>query len=634
MGKTDTLLQKAQTLRQQGKPHEAIALYQKLLGQNGTLGQGVRLQLAHTFRECGQWQEAQQCYEKVLKACPVSQSPPILLALGGVLRKQGKHDAAIAVYEKALQVAPNLPDTHNNLGNALNDMARYTEAIVHYQKAIALKPDYAIAHNGLGIAYRKTEQFQEAFEAYKMALKLDPNYVQAYVDLGLILLQFKQFEDAKLCFDEALKRDEKCAIAFEGLGLMYMFQEQPTEALIQYKKALVLNYRPASFLCNVSNCLIALAHYEEAQDYLQQAIQKAPLLPLAHHNLGVTYDKQRRYKEALASYDQAVLCQPDYAVARFNRALDWLRLEQFEQGWHEYEWRFAYDSDYSLAKLRHSAWDGHRDLQGKRILVLAEQGFGDTIQFSRYLPWLKAKGATVIMQSQPPVLPLLQAVSCIDVLLPKEPVPVDEGIEYDTFVYLLSLPPLFYAEHPKIPAPLTDLQPTPDKVQAWQSRLGHADKIKIGIVWASKADHPNARIRTCPLSAFGILNTLPSQFQLYSLQKGEPALELKQSSEFSRVIDLDTAIQDFSDTAAIIQNLDLVITVDTAVAHLAGSLNCPVWIILPYLADWRWFLNREDTPWYPSAKLFRSETPESWETVLQGIHEKVLQTFPETTSEG
>ena len=351
------------------------------------------------------------------------------------------------------------------------------------------------------------------------------------------------------------------------------------------------------------------------------AIGLKPDYAEAHNNLGATLQKQCEFDEAMAGYDRAIELKPDYAEAHFNRSLLLLLTGNFKEGWPEYEWRLRKKDNYCL-NIQQPRWDGS-PLNGRNILVHAEQGYGDAIQFARYLPLVKAKGGNVILECRKVLTRLLKGVAGVDKI--SEPLSdKSQNIQFDLHVPLLSLPGIFNTTLDTIPSDVPYIKPDPELVSQWNVKLGRNGDFKIGIVWAGSKTYKNNLSRSCLLSDFVSLAKIPG-VTFCSLQKESASKEAHNPPGGMKITNLDKGLNDFADTAAVIANLDLVISVDTAVVHLAGAIGKPVWTLLPFAPDWRWLLNRDDSPWYPSMRLFRQTKPNDWDGVFEQVKDALLK---------
>ena len=377
---------------------------------------------------------------------------------------------------------------------------------------------------------------------------------------------------------QALRLDPNDARTYVGLGLLARRQEKIAEAETAYERALELD----------------------------------PRLAEAHYNLGNIHHQENRLERATTHYQRALSINPDYAEAHLNLGLTWLLAGELEQGWREYEWRLRLaDAAGQRPELDVPRWTG-APLKGKRVLLHTEQGLGDAIQFARHAPLVKARGGIVIVECQSVLARLLGTVPGVDQVMARGgPVP-----RVDAQAPLMSLPAILGTTLETVPHDVPYVAAAPGHEGRFDRSLARAEgRRKIGIVWAGNPAHKNDRHRSCPLRHFLALSELPD-VALFSLQKEPPEHDPLCGPQ---VVDLTSLLDDFADTAAAIERLDLVISVDTAVAHLAGALGRPVWLVLPFAPDWRWLLDREDSPWYPSMRLFRQQRPGDWEGVFQRL---------------
>jgi tetratricopeptide (TPR) repeat protein len=510
--------------------------------------------------------------------------------LGLIAHQVGRNDRAIDYMIQALRLNPNYAEAHNNLGILLKNQGRLADAVMHYQQALALRPDYAEAHNNLGIALKEQGRLEEAIACYQQALRLRPNFAEAYNNLGNALKEQGRSEEVIANYQQALRLRLNYAEAFDNLGIA--LQEQ--------------------------------GRSEEAITYFQQAIRLRPNYAESHLRLGVVLMQHGKLDEAVVSLQQAIRLQPEYADAHFNRALAWLLMGNFEQGWPEYEWRWK-RRESRPPLFRQALWNGS-PLEGRTILLYAEQGVGDTLQFVRYAPLVKQRGGLVIVVCQEVLLGLLATCPGVDRLV----VYGSTLPDFDTHAPLLSLPGIFGTTLPTVPADVPYLYADPELREHWRQVLGPMQAFKIGIAWQGNPGHPNDRQRSVPLVSFEVLARLDG-VRLLSLQKGPGTEQLAQVEERFSVVDLASQFQTFQDTAAVLENLDLVITVDSAVAHCAGALGVPVWVLLPFAPDWRWLLHREDSPWYPTLRLFRQTEPGKWERVFERVAGELKKMFAAAT---
>jgi tetratricopeptide (TPR) repeat protein len=602
------------------------------------------LNLAIEKYQAGNLQKSESFCKEILKAQPDNLDALHIL---GLLNYQNRHyDSAIEYFQKILQIDPTNTFAYFNLANSFREKGNFDEAITYYLKALQHNPNFEDAYYNLGLTYKKKGQINEAIITYQKALQLNPNAIDVYNNLGLAFHEEKLLNDAEICFQKALKINPDHILSLNNLGLTLKEMGELNRAVACFKKAIRLNSHFSNAYYNLGVIFQEKKELDEAITYFQRAIELNPYFENAYYNLGIAFKEKRQlekaidsyqkvielnptnsdayinlglvlkdkgqFNEALSYFQKAVCLSPDDAEAHWNMSLDLLLLGNFREGWKEYEWRHKVKT-FPQHDFSQPLWDG-TDIPKQTILIHAEQGFGDTIQFVRYAPLIAQRGAKVILECHRELISLLQSVKGIHrVILRGEPLP-----PFDLHCPLLSLPLVFDTTHENIPSKVPYITVDSSLIQKWKNRLKCNDsQYKIGLAWAGRPNDMNDFNRSCSLMFFSPLTQLDITF--YSLQKGEASEEVKNPPKGMKLIDYTEEINDFSDTAALIENLDLVISVDTAVAHLAGALGKPVWTLLPFVPDWRWMLNREDSPWYPTMRLFRQPSLGDWESVITKI---------------
>ncbi|MGH7178246.1 MAG: tetratricopeptide repeat protein [Tepidisphaeraceae bacterium] len=380
-----------------------------------------------------------------------------------------------------------------------------------------------------------------------------------------------------------------------------------------FKRTTIADPVLADAFNNLSVVCRGLAKFDEAIDAAGCAIALDPRVAAYQNNLGIAHVYAARHPEARRAFERAIQTEPEFAEAHVSLAIVLLMLGELQEGWREHEWRWS-TRNFTTPRRNFSRpqWTG-QDLTGRTILLHAEQGYGDTFQFIRYAPLLAARGARVLLQSPADIAPLLCTAGGIDAILTGETSP-----PFDFHCPLLSVPLAYGTTLATIPATVPYLRADPQRVIAWADRFHSDHTHKIGLVWAGRPTHRNDRERSIMLQALAPLAGVPG-VSFYSLQKGQACAQLRDEPTPFRVVDLDAELRSFLDTAAVIENLDLVISVDTSVAHLAGAMGHPVWVMLPHMPDWRWLLERRDSPWYPTMRLFRQRAPNDWSAVVSDI---------------
>jgi len=627
---------------------EAVAGYERVIElAPGTIEAWTNL--GNALRELKRYDAARASYERALALSPGYAHA--LSNLGNVLCDLGLYHEAVLSYDQALIAWPNSAETHSNRGNALRELKRFDEAIASFERALALKPDFSEALSNLGNALRDAGRREDALISYDRALALKPDYPSALANRGNVLRELRRFAEALRDFERGLALDPQSAVLLSSRGNAFFGLHQFSEALADYDaallvepehflvhsnrggalrelrrfdeslvavdQALLLQPDSAEILTNRGDTLCELSRFEEALSAYDRALEISPNHAGGLANRGNALRALKRYDAALASYAAALETDFELAATHMNESLCRLLIGDLELGWQKYEWRFK--SEHMLQHVRafeQPRWQG-QPLSGKRILLYAEQGFGDTIQFSRYARLLADRGAHVILEVQPALKSLLgQLAGVAQVLSQGELLP-----EFDYQCPLLSLPLVCATTLTNIPAAPSYLEGEQARVRQWQARLSASGRLRVGLAWSGNPQHRNDHNRSLLPATLNPLMDVPVQY--VNVQR-----ELRAATDDAWLAQHGVAhfgehLQDFTDTAALLSSMDLVITVDTAIAHLAGALGKPVWILLPYDPDWRWLTERDDSPWYPSAQLFRQTARGDWDGVIERVVERL-----------
>jgi tetratricopeptide (TPR) repeat protein len=505
-----------------------------------------------------------------------------LIGLGRDFQAKGRPQEAIAAYRRAVAFAPGLPEAWNNLGNALLEAGRPEDAAQCYRRALHLHPDFVPALINLGNALGELGRLDEALAVCRRAVDAAPLLPDAHNNLGTVLRDRQDFRAASACF--------RAAIALA-----------PGD--------------PAGYV-NLADALTEMGQLEEAEAACRRAIRLAPELAEAHTNLGVALRRQGRLAEATASYRRALALRPELGQDHFNLAVALLAQGEMPEGWAAYEWRWrTKQMRGDWRAFAQPQWRGE-PAPGKILLLHAEQGFGDTLQFCRYAPLAAARGLRVILEVQPALLRLMESLEGVELVCGRG----GALPHFDLHAPLLSLPGALGTTVETIPAAVPYLHAAPAAASAWKDRLASlGERRLVGLVWAGNARrHLPAqaaadRRRSISPALLAPLFEVPG-IRFVSLQKDGPA-----TPDFFNMIDLMGEVSDFADTAALVANLDLVISVDTAVAHLAGALGRPVWLLNRLDSCWRWLAGRRDSPWYPGMRLYNQSRPGDWAAVIAEV---------------
>jgi hypothetical protein len=482
------------------------------------------------------------------------------------------------MYERVLALAPGHAPAYSNLGLVLVELGRHADALVQYARAIALQPDYVQAYYNQGIAQHALQQYSAALASYAQVIALQQDHFKAYCNRGVALHALGQLPEAIASFDRSIEIEPHYAPAYYNRGLVLKEQSRIQEALASFDRAIVCQPGYTQAFCNRGMALHALGQLDQA----------------------------------IASYDQAIALEPDNAQAHWNKSLALLSQGDYQNGWPLYEWGWTVGQRGVAPHYAQPLWLGRESLQGKTILLWTEQGLGDSIQFARWTGHVKGLGARVLLHAPVALTTVFQTLAGVDDIIPKGSALAD----FDFHCPLLSLPLALGLDLQSLEAPQRYLASTPIRRQAWSALLGMQERLRVGLVWSGAAGYHNDRQRSLGLES--LLVHLPSGADYICLQKelrpGDAALCASNNIAF-----FGDQLVDFADTAALCDCMDLIIAVDTSVAHLAAALGKPTWIMLPHSADWRWMRHGSGSAWYPSATLYRQSAPGAWTGVLEQI---------------
>ena len=539
--------------------------------------------------------------------------------LAMALGRLGRHAAALASAERALALDPLSPEGETNRGNALMALGRPAEALVPYESALAANSADPQSHFNLANAFRDLGRFAESLARYDAAVALQPDYVEANANRAALLARMGRLDEALAGFDAAIAARPSAQLRLNRGAVLARLHRLP-EALAAYDAVGAGEPASAEVQSRRSAVLNDLGRVAEALDAADRAIALDPGHAEAHNNRGIALYDLRRLDEARASYDRALALRPDFAEAHNNSALLRLLAGDLAGGFAEYRWRWRVGEAANVAaRVAGPRWEGE-SLRGRRLLIWSEQGFGDSLQFVRYVPLAAALGARVTLLTEPALVRLFRAslpgVEVVDRL--------PEGAKLDVHLPMLCLPGVFATTLATIPAATPYLTADASAVAGWRRRLSALPGRKVGLVWAGASRSHDPKLvtidsrRSLSLASLAPL-AAARDVQFVSLQIGGPSAEARRSPPGLKLVDWTAEIADFADTAALVAALDLVITVDTSVAHLAGGLDRPVWILSRFDGCWRWLTDRDDSPWYPTAHLFRQPAPGDWGDVIAAV---------------
>ncbi|MCZ6763622.1 MAG: tetratricopeptide repeat protein, partial [Alphaproteobacteria bacterium] len=466
------------------------------------------------------------------------------------------------------------------------------------------------------LAFQKQGRIEDATVLYRVLIERYPKAAEAYINLGNLLIDQRRFERARQHFSTAVDIAPHLVEAHNGLAISLNRLGDKDAAADRLKVALGIAPNNPHVLNNLANILREGGKRDEAEKMYRATVSIDPKFAAAHHSLGVIARQRCDFAAAVRNFEDAVAAQADYAEAHFSLGMARLTLGEFKGGWPEYEWRWKC-GQFPGRQITGTPWQG-QNLSNKTLLLHAEQGYGDTIQFFRFAEMLKRRGTSIIAYCQRQLKRVVETIPGIDTVIAEgEPVPT-----FDYYVAALSVPAVLDIGLPDLPGRIPYVKEPTGYDRRFDMLLSATEStVRIGFAWAGRASHENDRQRSCPPDQFRQIMG-QSDISLISLQRDRPAL----TGDFAAsIVDTAALLDDFGDTAALIERLDLVITVDTAVAHLAGAMGKPVWVLLPYIPDWRWMLEVAESPWYPTARLFRQPAPGDWPSVFAEVDRQLAE---------
>jgi tetratricopeptide (TPR) repeat protein len=491
---------------------------------------------------------------------------------------------------------------------------RLDEAEKLYRRVLVGKPNHSDALHLLGVIYGQRGQPQLAVDFISRAIRVRPEEAQFHCRLAENLRALRKYGEATASFQRAIELGNGDPTIHNSFGAALAEMRQYDRAIEQFRRAIEIKPDFADARSNLGAALMRTGALDEAIDVLESALKLNPASRGAHNNLGNALFSKGRIAEAIDAYGKVATANPDDARIHANLALGYLLLGDFDRGWSEHEWRLKVPEIVGARKFSQPRWNGE-ELNGRTILLHAEQGFGDMIQFARFVPQVAARGGRVILECPAELVRLFEGFPNVSQVVQR-----DQALPgFDLHCPLLSLGAVFKVNATTIPSHVPYLKSNPEIAGRWAGRFDPGDKsLRVGLVWAGRPEHSNEQNRSMKLDQFAPLASVPS-VSFFSLQKGSAAASAASPPTGMRLIDWTGELTDFAETAGLIEHLDLILTVDTAVAHLAGAMGKRVWLLLPRVPDWRWMLDRADSPWYPTMRLFRQTTIGDWAGVLQRV---------------
>lgn len=576
--------------------------------------------------QSGRHLEAQLCCHKALEASP--EHPELLHLMALVCMNAGQLDHAVEWASRAIRTETK-PAYLMTLAGALLRLGRQDEAIQALDKAVQLKPDDADLQRNMGNALVKAGRSGEALRCFQRAAELNPVDADAAYKAGVLLKDEGRLDEALVYLDRSADAQPDHAPIFATRGFVRASLGRNEQAIDDYERAIRLDPQHAQACANLGNVLKAIGEPERALAWYDRSLALKPDIANTT-NRALTLVELGRFAEAEQAYQVAMGIGVQHPALVWNHALFRMLLGDFEAGWpgREARWTIPHIAK-GYPKITTAMWIGKEPVAGKTVAVFQNEGVGDTIHFARYIPMLAERGARVILVVDRELVPLLSGLSGVSHCLAKTEATVVPP--FDLHIAIDSLPLAFGTRLDTIP-PGKDYLPAPEArlVQAWEDRLGPHDKLRVGLVWSGNPTHNNDRNRSMRLRILSALLDVDALF--VSLQKNPKPKDAATLREHDGIVDLTALLTDFAETAALVSCLDLVISVDTSVAHLAAALGRPTWVLLPYAPDWRWLLDREDSPWYPTVRLFRQSETREYESVIARVRSSLSAMAEEPTA--
>jgi len=565
----------------------------------------------------GRLLDAQMCCEQALAADPGHADSLYLMGL--ISLQSGQYDHAVAWLSRAIRQMPKT-DYLTSLGFTLKQMGRLDDALAVFDKAIQLKPDDAELWKHLGGVLTALNRADDALRSYQQALRINPGHREAAFQSGLLLHRQQRYDEAAQLFTTCLELQPNDLQSLQMRAKCVRALKRYDDYLADARRAQALAPAEPMDCNNVGDALVCLGRSAEALPWFDQAVALRPEFVEVLLNKGFALLQLLRFEDAAAVYREVLRLDPDNAKAAWQLAHVELQCGDFASGWarREARWNMPdFSADYP--RFAEPKWLGKEDIAGKTILIEEDEGFGDTIQFARYVPMVAARGAKVVLVVREALRPLMADIAGVSQCLPFSP--ELQRPAFDMHCPVMSLPLAFGTTLDTIP-PATYLPPVPaNRIAAWRQRLGAHERLRVGLVWSGNPHQGNDRNRSMPLTTLLPLLDLDAEF--ISLQKELRPADKAMLEGRHDIRDLTADLTDFVETAALISGLDVVVTVCTSVAHLAATLGRPTWIMLPYLADWRWLRDRDDSPWYPAARLFRQDASCRYEPVVHSVRSEL-----------
>jgi len=620
-GSADDFCEAGHRYMKDGRYHDARLSGQQALAADSTHPDALHL-MGMLSLQAKQYDEAIEWISLSIRQEP---KPAYLISLGTALLQSGRHEDALKAFDKAVQLKPDDAASWRRLGDALVDVGRPADGVLCLKHALSLDPQNRGEAERCGILLHRLGRFEDALHCFDLCDQLCPDRASTLYMRGRCLLDLKRVDEGLSLCQRAHALNPADAEISNAIGLAFQSLGQHGKAVEAFDKAIGSR---SNFVEALNNKAISLGHFrrwEEAIQLLDRALGLSPSYMPALANKAIYLSALHRFDEAFEVYGRIRTIDPKNGDAGWNLAVLHLLTGNFIDGWQAAEARWQSQArSRTYPNFSEPRWRGEEPIKGKTVLVYADEGLGDTIQFARYLPMIVARGARVILVVEGAARPLLASLPGLCECLPK---PLARPVVFDFHCPMSSLPLIFRTRLDTIPSGLSYLPPLPqNRVNAWQDRLAPRKQMRIGLAWSGSPHHVNDHNRSIPLGAF--LPLLDAGATFVSLQKDPRPADKAILTERGDILDLTDGFSDLVETGALISCLDLVITVDTSIAHLAGSLGKPTWILLPYTPDYRWLLDRDDSPWYPTVRLFRQDRDCDYISVLDRVRTALTDLVP------
>ena len=607
-------------LRQLRQPDAALAAYDRAVAVKPDYVE-VHYNRGALLLQARQAQAALDSFDRALSINPSFTEAHC--SRGDVLKELGRMDESLASYNAAITLNGGYWRAYLHRGILQQQLQLPDAAEASYQQAIALKPDSADAHAGRGLALMVLGQTAAAVDSFNTAIRLKPDFARAFSNRAQAQVKLGLLAEARASHDQAVSLDPRDAALHFNRGAFLSDRKEWQGAIESYQAAIALNPNHADAWCNLGLAQQELGQSDAALDSYSRALAINPALAAALNNRGNLFRSRQQFAPAMQDFRQAFTLNPNSAEAHYNFGQVALLQGDFAAGWLGYAWRGLTEEGlaFNTRTLPQPAWTGEQSLEGKHIFLHAEQGLGDTIQFCRYVSLVAGRGARVTLEVQPTLGDLLAGLDGVaELVLFGAPVP-----PADYQCSIMSLPGAFKTTLATIPCPVPYLHADPRKVTRWHEILGPRARPRIGLTWSGNPRHSNDLHRSINLAQW--LGYLPDEYEYVCLQNQIRDTDRPTLQSCSRIINVESHLENFTDTAALLETLDLIISVDTSLAHLSGAMGKKTWVLLPYLPDWRWQLDRTDSPWYPTATLYRQTVDGDWDSVLAAVKQDLLRTM-------